>query len=74
MAKERPDLVLLDVQMPERHGFDVVKTIPSGTLPAILFVTAHDRRARRAFDAHAVDDLLQPFGGDRFAARSPASA
>jgi two-component system LytT family response regulator len=66
VAKERPDLVFLDVQMPERDGFDVVKTIPSGTLPAILFVTAHDRYALRAFDVHAVDYLLKPFSGDRF--------
>jgi two-component system, LytTR family, response regulator len=66
IARERPDLVLLDVQMPERDGFEVVKAIPVAKLPAILFVTAHDRYALRAFDVHAVDYLLKPFSGDRF--------
>ena len=66
IASARPDLVFLDVQMPERDGFDVVKSIPPRQLPAILFVTAHDRYALRAFDVHAVDYLLKPFTGDRF--------
>ena len=66
IARERPDLVLLDVQMPERDGFEVVAAIPPPELPAILFVTAHDRYALRAFDVHAVDYLLKPFSGDRF--------
>ena len=66
IARERPDLVFLDVQMPERDGFEVVKAIPPADLPAILFVTAHDRYALRAFDVHAVDYLLKPFSGERF--------
>ena len=52
--------------MPERDGFEVVKAIPPADLPAILFVTAHDRYALRAFDVHAVDYLLKPFTGERF--------
>src|SRR5262245_40651671 len=66
IARERPDLVFLDVQMPERDGFAVVQSIPPGQLPAVLFVTAHDRYALRAFDVHAVDYLLKPFTAERF--------
>jgi two-component system LytT family response regulator len=66
IARERPDLVFLDIQIPERDGFEVVKAIPPADLPAILFVTAHDRYALRAFDVHAVDYLLKPFTGERF--------
>jgi two-component system LytT family response regulator len=66
IAREQPDLVFLDVQMPERDGFDVLKALPSEPLPAILFVTAHDRYALRAFDVHAVDYLLKPFTAERF--------
>jgi len=66
IARERPDLVFLDVQMPERDGFDVVTAIPRRELPAILFVTAFDRYALRAFDVHAVDYLLKPFTRERF--------
>ena len=66
IARERPDLVFLDVQMPERDGFEVVKAIRPADLPAILFVTAHDRYALHAFDVHAVDYLLKPFSGERF--------
>ena len=66
IAAERPDLVFLDVQMPERDGFEVVKAIAPSALPAILFVTAYDHYALRAFDVHAVDYLLKPFSGERF--------
>jgi two-component system LytT family response regulator len=66
IARERPDLVFLDVQMPERDGFEVVKAIRPADLPAILFVTAHDRYALRAFEVHAVDYLLKPFSAERF--------
>ena len=66
IAREQPDLVFLDVQMPERDGFDVLKALPPAPLPAILFVTAHDRYALRAFDVHAVDYLLKPFTAERF--------
>ena len=66
IAATRPDLVLLDVQMPERDGFAVVQALPAGALPAVLFVTAFDRYALRAFDVHAVDYLLKPFTTERF--------
>lgn len=59
-----PDLVLLDVQMPEKDGFDVVRGI-RGPLPAIVFVTAYSEHALRAFEVGAVDYLLKPFGGSR---------
>lgn len=66
IASARPHLVFLDVQMPERDGFDVVKTLPPERLPAILFVTAYDHYALRAFEVHAVDYLLKPFTAERF--------
>lgn len=65
IRRERPDLVLLDVQMPERDGFEVVQALAPGDLPAILFVTAHDRYALQAFDVHAVDYLLKPITAER---------
>jgi two-component system LytT family response regulator len=66
ITETRPDLVFLDVQMPERDGFDVVKALPPRRLPAVLFVTAYDRYALQAFEVHAVDYLLKPFTGERF--------
>ena len=66
IAATRPDLVLLDVQMPELDGFDVLSRLPAADLPAVLFVTAFDRYALRAFDVHAVDYLLKPFTAERF--------
>jgi two-component system, LytTR family, response regulator len=62
-----PDLVLLDVEMPELDGFDVVRTVGIDRMPAVIFLTAHDRYAIRAFDSHAVDYLLKPVGERRFA-------
>src|SRR5580692_7311390 len=63
----RPDLVFLDVQMPECGGFDVVEILKSdGALPVIVFVTAYDEYALRAFDAGALDYLLKPFDDARF--------
>lgn len=61
-----PNLVLLDVQMPELDGFEVVQRLPDEVRPAIIFVTAFDRYAIRAFDVHAIDYLLKPFSGERF--------
>ena len=65
-------LLLLDVQMPEIDGFAVVaslaRELPADDLPAIVFVTAHDEYALRAFDAHAIDYLLKPFSDERFQA------
>jgi len=66
IIRERPDLVFLDVQMPERDGFDVVAGLGSADRPAIVFVTAYDRYALRAFEIHAVDYLLKPFTRERF--------
>ena len=60
-----PDLVFLDVQMPKLDGFEVLDLVGAG--PAVVFVTAYDEYALRAFDVHAVDYLLKPFGPDRLA-------
>jgi two-component system LytT family response regulator len=63
----RPDLVFLDVQMPECGGFEVLKILKDDeSLPVIVFVTAHDEYALRAFDAGALDYLLKPFDDARF--------
>lgn len=64
---ERPELVLLDVQMPERGGFDVVRDIGPERMPAVIFVTAYDEHALAAFDVHATDYLLKPVNRQRFA-------
>lgn len=61
-----PDLVFLDVQMPELTGFEVLEQVRGGRLPAIVFVTAHDQFALKAFEVHALDYLLKPFDRDRF--------
>jgi two-component system LytT family response regulator len=61
----QPDLVFLDVQMPEMDGFQVVEAIGVERTPVTIFVTAFDRYAIRAFDANAVDYLLKPFAPDR---------
>lgn len=63
----RPDLVLLDVQMPGMDGLAVLAALEPRERPAIVFVTAHSEYAIRAFDAHAVDYLLKPFDAERFA-------
>lgn len=62
----RPDIVLLDVQMPELDGFGVLRQLSAAELPAIIFVTAFDRYALQAFDLHAIDYLLKPFTRERF--------
>ncbi len=62
----RPDVVFLDVQMPGMDGFEVLSAIDASMRPAIVFVTAHDDYAIRAFDVHAVDYLLKPFDAERF--------
>ena len=61
-----PDLVFLDVQMPERDGFDVLEQLGSDVPATIIFVTAYDAYALRAFEAGALDYLLKPFDDDRF--------
>lgn len=60
------DLMFLDVQMPEMSGFDVVEAAGADRLPVLVFVTAHDQYALRAFEAQALDYLLKPFDRDRF--------
>lgn len=62
----KPDLVFLDVQMPRRDGFGVLKAISGGRMPVVVFTTAFDEFALAAFDAHAVDYLLKPFKAVRF--------
>ena len=61
-----PDLVFLDIQMPEVGGFDVVEAIGVTRMPAVVFVTAYDEHALRAFDVHAVDYVLKPIDRHRF--------
>ena len=62
----QPDLIFLDVQMPEYDGFDVLEILGSKAPPAVIFVTAYDEYALRAFEAGALDYLLKPFTDDRF--------
>jgi two-component system LytT family response regulator len=66
IAEHIPDLVFLDVQMPELNGFGVLERLSSGPLPVIVFVTAHDAYALKAFEVHALDYLLKPFDRERF--------
>lgn len=67
LLEERPDLVFLDVQMPGRNGFEVLDAVSAVHVPAVVFVTAHEEYALRAFEQSAVDYLLKPFSGQRFA-------
>ncbi len=67
IRKHKPDLVLLDVQMPGVDGFAVLERVGFDAVPSVVFVTAHDEHAVRAFDVHAVDYLLKPFSDDRLA-------
>ena len=66
IGRLRPDVAFLDVQMPEGDGFQVAAALPEATQPVLVFVTAYDQYAVRAFDIHAVDYLLKPFDADRF--------
>ena len=65
VTDKKPDLLLLDVQMPKLDGFDVIELI--GADVPVIFCTAYDQYAIKAFQVHAVDYLLKPFGGDRLA-------
>src|SRR5688572_21420435 len=67
IRRERPDVLFLDVQMPEVDGFEVLRRLEPGTLPAVIFVTAFDRYAVQAFEQHVLDYLLKPFSDERFA-------
>jgi two-component system, LytTR family, response regulator len=68
IMSHRPDLVFLDIQMPGMSGFDVLTHLPQESVPLVVFVTAYDQYAVRAFEARAVDYLLKPVDESRFAA------
>ena len=65
ITSEKPDLVFLDIQMPEKNGFEVIKSLHNKRLPTIIFVTAYDQYALQAFEVHALDYLLKPFNRER---------
>jgi len=67
VQEHHPDLMFLDVQMPGMSGFDVLKSVASSEMPAVIFVTAFDEFALRAFDANAIDYLLKPINDNRLA-------
>jgi two-component system LytT family response regulator len=66
IKKQKPDVVFLDVQMPELDGFGVVEAVGLENMPYVIFATAYDQYALRAFEIHALDYLLKPFDRDRF--------
>jgi two-component system LytT family response regulator len=66
IARTRPDILFLDIQMPEVDGFAVIQQVGPDTVPAVVFVTAYDQYAVRAFEVHALDYLLKPFDDQRF--------
>ncbi len=66
ILSQSPDLVFLDVQMPKLDGFDVINSVGADRMPSVVFVTAFDQHALRAFEVQALDYLLKPFDQDRF--------
>ena len=66
IKSRKPDLMFLDVQMPGMDGFAVLRSVSPEQLPAVVFVTAYDAHALKAFEVHAVDYLLKPYDNDRF--------
>jgi len=66
VQQHSPDLLFLDVQMPDIDGFRLLESLDSNELPAVIFVTAYDQYALKAFEVHAVDYLLKPFDRERF--------
>lgn len=64
--EKEPDLVFLDIQMPEINGFEVLQNIESEKVPIVIFVTAYDEYALKAFEVHALDYLMKPFNKERF--------
>ncbi|MBK7140447.1 MAG: response regulator transcription factor [bacterium] len=66
IASSSPDVVLLDIQMPELDGFDVIRRVGVSQMPAVIFITAYDAYAVKAFEVHALDYLLKPFTRQRF--------
>jgi two-component system LytT family response regulator len=65
VAETQPDVLILDIQMPQKSGLDVVAGIDPAQLPLVIFVTAHDEHAIRAFELHALDYLVKPYREDR---------
>ena len=68
IERDAPDLLFLDVQMPETDGFELLKKLPREQMPIVIFTTAYDKHAVRAFEEHALDYLLKPFQPERFKA------
>jgi two-component system LytT family response regulator len=68
VSELKPDLLLLDIQMPELTGFEVLRVLGTKACAQVVFSTAHDRYALQAFEAHAIDYLLKPYDGARFRA------
>ena len=66
IEKLSPDLLFLDIQMPQMDGFAVLKAVPQEKLPHVIFVTAHDQYALKAFEVYALDYLLKPFRSRTF--------
>ena len=66
IQRDKPDLVFLDVQMPDGDGFDVLRQVGDREMPVVVFVTAYDEHALRAFEVNAVDYLLKPYDDARF--------
>jgi two-component system, LytTR family, response regulator len=66
IRRERPDLLLLDVQMPELDGFGVLEQLGADAIPPVIFITAHDKYAIQAFEVNAIDYLLKPVTRERF--------
>jgi len=66
ILEHSPDLVFLDIQMPQMNGFEVIEAVGPEKMPLVIFVTAHDQHALRAFQVRALDYLLKPFDRDRF--------
>jgi two-component system LytT family response regulator len=66
ILSQSPDLVFLDVHMPKLDGFEVIQTVGPDRMPAVVFVTAYDQHALRAFEVQALDYLLKPFDSERF--------
>src|SRR5207244_2597959 len=66
IKEHAPDLIFLDVQMPGMSGFDVLRNLNDARMPAIIFITAFDQHALKAFEVHALDYLLKPFKPARF--------
>lgn len=66
IRERSPDLLFLDIQMPDMSGFDVLRCLEPGKMPAVIFLTAYDKYALDAFEVHAVDYLLKPIEDERF--------